>query len=125
MLLSADKGMPTAAPRYIFEAMWEAYSDKFDYMWLLNNPSRMPECFRSVVRTVSFLSPAHTYHMLTSRFLISNLGVEPFMPMHKGQRVISTHHSGGAYKSSRARITTHHEALGPLKKGLHRTKWRI
>ena len=99
VLLSSDEGSCYSCnPKSIFEAMYRLYGDKFEYVWVLNEASKLPGAFRGKVRTVRFLSLKHVYYLLTSGFVISNLGVEPFLPRRRSQTVISAEHGGGSYK---------------------------
>lgn len=99
ILLSSDEGSCYSCnPRSIFEALYKAYGDRFEYVWVLNEASALPYAFRGKVRTVKFLSVRHVYYLLTSGFVISNLGVEPFLPRRRSQTVISAEHGGGSYK---------------------------
>lgn len=98
ILFSAYEGMQFGCnPRYIFEYLFEKIPD-LDFVWVLNDPSRLPAKYRGRVRTVKFLSAAHLKELSTSRVIISNLGIEPFLPKRKEQTFINTWHGGGAYK---------------------------
>ena len=44
----------------------------------------------------------HIYYLLTSKIIISNLGIEPIIPKRKNQIFINTWHGGGAYKRNQA-----------------------
>lgn len=98
VLFSAYEGRQYGCnPRYIFEALYEKRPD-LDIVWVMNNPEMLPKKYRGKVRTVKFLSPSHIRELLTSRIIVSNLGIEPFLPKRKGQTFINTWHGGGAYK---------------------------
>ncbi|WP_302589714.1 CDP-glycerol glycerophosphotransferase family protein [uncultured Muribaculum sp.] len=99
ILLSSDEGLRYSCnPKYIFEKLQHKYGNKFEYIWVLNKPNQIPNRFRKNIKTTKFLSPKHIYYLLTSEFIISNLGIEPFLPKRKSQKVISTGHGGGSYK---------------------------
>lgn len=98
ILFSANEGRQYACnPKYVFEKMIADYPD-MEYVWVLNDPSALPERYRGKVKVVKFLSPAHIRELLTSRVIMSNLGIEPFLPKRSGQTFINTWHGGGAYK---------------------------
>lgn len=88
----------TCNPKYLFEAMCEREGDAYEYVWVLNDPLRLPERYRPKVRTVKFLSPRHIFFLMTSGTIVSNLGIEPMIPKRKRQTFINTWHGGGAYK---------------------------
>lgn len=99
LLFSSDEGQCYSCnPKYIFEKVHKMYGNKFEYVWVLNNPGNMPAQYRSIVKVAKFLSPKHIYYLLTSRIIVTNLGIEPFLPKRKSQTVISTGHGGGSYK---------------------------
>lgn len=99
ILFSSYEGMQyTCNPKYIFQEVYDRFGDSFDYVWVLNNPDNLPEKYRKKVKTVKYLSPKHIYSLLTSGFIVNNLGIEPIIPKRKSQTFINTWHGGGAYK---------------------------
>lgn len=99
ILFSSYEGMQyTCNPKYIFQGLFESLGSDHKYVWVLNNPENLPEQYRGKVKTVTYLSPKHIYHLLTSGFIINNLGIEPILPKRKSQTFINTWHGGGAYK---------------------------
>lgn len=98
VLFSAYEGMQYGCnPKYIFESLVEEIPD-VDFVWVLNDPAKLPAQYRGKVRTVKFLSPAHIKELLTASVIVSNLGIEPFLPKRSNQLFINTWHGGGAYK---------------------------
>lgn len=85
-------------PKYVYLELKQECGDNLEYIWCLNNKSNMPATER--VRIVRFLSLYHVYYLLTSKVIISNLGIEPFVPKRKSQLFINTWHGGGCYKDS-------------------------
>lgn len=98
VLFSAYEGeLYGCNPKYIFERLYEK-NPELDFVWVLNDPGKLPEKYRHKVRTVKFLSPAHIRELLSSGVIVSNLGIEPFLPKRDSQTFINTWHGGGAYK---------------------------
>ena len=99
ILFSSYEGMQyTCNPKYIFESAFDKFGASYEYVWVLNNPDNLPEKYRGIIKTVKYLSPKHIYYLLTSGFIINNLGIEPIIPKRKSQTFINTWHGGGAYK---------------------------
>ena len=99
ILFSSYEGLSyTCNPKYIFQDLYDHYGNKLQYIWCLNDPSLLPERYVKNVHTVKFLSLKYLYYLLTSKVIISNLGIEPFVPKRKSQIFINTWHGGGAYK---------------------------
>ena len=43
LLFSSDEGQRYSCnPKYIFEKVHKMYGNKFEYVWVLNNPGNMP-----------------------------------------------------------------------------------
>lgn len=82
-------------PKYLYTYMLKKYGNKYQYVWVLNCTDSISGAF-SVVK---FLSFAYFYRLLTSKIIISNLGIEPFFPKRKNQFFVNTWHGSGAYKS--------------------------
>ena len=96
ILFSAYEGRAyTCNPKYICQAILEN-NDK-EVIWCLNDSNLLPEELKDI-KTVKFLSLKHLYYLLTSKVIVSNLGIEPFIPKRKNQVFINTWHGGGAYK---------------------------
>lgn len=98
VLFNAYEGMQYGCnPKYIFENL-EKKNPDLDFVWVMNNPNDLPDEYRAKVKIVKFLSLAHIKALLTSKVIVSNLGIEPFFPKRKSQTFINTWHGGGAYK---------------------------
>lgn len=87
-------------PKYIFMFLHEKYGDCLDYVWCLNDRAKLPQTYR--LKCVKYLSFKHIFYLITSKVIITNVGIEPFFPKRKSQLVINTWHGGGAYKDSGA-----------------------
>lgn len=84
-------------PKYIFQFLYDNSPNKYEYVWCLNHKKNMPEKYKNVV-LVCFLSIRHIYFLMTSKVIVTNVGIEPFLPKRKEQLIINTWHGGGAYK---------------------------
>lgn len=82
-------------PKYLFLYIKSRCADKYEYVWVLNKE----QLDIDDVKIVRFLSIKHIYYLLTSKFIISNLGIEPFIPKRKEQVIVNTWHGTGAYKT--------------------------
>lgn len=99
ILFSSYEGMQyTCNPKYLFQGIYNRFGKSFEYVWVLDNPQKLPRQYSEDVKTVKYLSPQHIYYLLTSGFIINNLGIEPIIPKRKSQTFINTWHGGGAYK---------------------------
>lgn len=99
ILFSSYEGMQyTCSPKYIFQGAYDSFGKSFEYVWVLNDPEKLPEKYRGNIKTVRYLSIKHIYYLLTSSVFINNLGIEPILPKRKSQTFINTWHGGGAYK---------------------------
>ena len=97
VLLEASEGEIFGCnPKYIFIFLYEKYGNGIDYVWCLNDKKKMPKEYH--VKCVSYLSFKHVFYLMTSKVIITNVGIEPFFPKRKSQLVINTWHGGGAYK---------------------------
>ena len=99
LLFSSNEGNNYACnPKYLFEELIKSKGNRYEYIWVLNDPSQLPDRFRPDVKTVRFLSLKHIYYLHTSGLILTNLGIEPIFAKRKSQTVICTHHGGGSYK---------------------------
>ncbi len=99
ILFSSNEGNNYACnPKYLFEELIRSNGNRYEYIWVLNDPSQLPDRFRPDVKTVRFLSPKHLFYLHTSGLILTNLGIEPIFAKRKSQTVICTHHGGGSYK---------------------------
>lgn len=83
-------------PKYIFEYMYDRYGDLYEYIWCLDNESKILEKY-NVLLCVP-LSIKHLFYLSTSHVIISNQPILPVFPKRKQQMFINTTHGGGAYK---------------------------
>lgn len=83
------------SPKYLYEYIRGVCGDKYNCIWVLNSGVLVdPPC-----EIVKFLSIKHIYYLMTARYIVSNLGIEPFVPKRKKQVFVNTWHGSGAYKS--------------------------
>ena len=57
------------------------------------------------ITTCRHNSLSYFYHIMTSRFVITNSGVTASIPLRKGQICVNTWHAGGAFKKFGADIS--------------------
>lgn len=82
-------------PKYLFLYIKRICGEKYKYVWVLNDATACPHsCL-----CVKFLSLRHIFYLCTSGLIVSNVGIEPFVPKRKKQIFVNTWHGSGAYKS--------------------------
>ena len=80
ILFSSNEGTNYACnPKYLFEELIRSNGNRYEYIWVLNDPSQLPDRFRPDVKTVRFLSPKHLFYLHTSGLILTNLGIEPIL----------------------------------------------
>jgi len=84
-------------PKYIFEYIYQYYGKKYTYVYCLNDKMNFPGDFTGVT-VVKPKSIKCIYHLMTSKFIITNSGLPSYLSFRKKQMVIDTWHGGGAYK---------------------------
>ena len=84
-------------PKYIFEYMYNHYTDGYIYVWSLKNREKLPSNFINI-QICGYLTFKYIFSMMTAKYVITNHAVEPFFPFRKNQNIIYTWHGGGAYK---------------------------
>lgn len=82
-------------PKYLYKYILQTFGNKYKCVWVLNNGEKV----EGATSTVRFQSLKYFYSLLTSKFIISNLGIEPYFPKRKKQIFLNTWHGSGAYKS--------------------------
>ncbi|MDE6020080.1 MAG: CDP-glycerol glycerophosphotransferase family protein, partial [Ruminococcus sp.] len=109
ILFSSEGGMTYKCnPRFIFEALYSEFEDKFEFIWSIKDKNKIPTKYK--VKNVLPLSLRHLYYLMTSKVVISNVGIEPFVPPRKGRIFINTWHGGGAYKKGGLSATYYSKA---------------
>ena len=97
ILFSSHEGAAyNCSPKYIFERLYQEFGNKCEYVWCINNNNKIPDKYNIIC--VKFLSFKHLYYLATAAVVISNIGIEPFVPKRKNRIFIHTTHGGGAYK---------------------------
>ena len=98
IIFNSQKGTQYACnPRYIFEYLIKRYGDKYQYVWVLQNPSEN-FCHLPYVKTVSYNSLLYFFYQMTSKVIVANIPSPCYVPRRKCQFMIDTWHGGGAYK---------------------------
>ena len=91
-------------PKYLFEYIYGKYGNKYRYVWCLNDKLLFSDKHKNI-KIVKFISFKYVWHILTSKFIITNNHVEPVFPFRKEQIIINTWHGGGAYKRISALVS--------------------
>lgn len=100
----------TCSPKYITEFILKYKRDKFELIWLFNDPGKYTFLRRRGIKVVPSVSLRAIYYLLTAGILVDNHGVQSFIPVRKKQTVINTWHGGGSYKMSYKDATKEHIA---------------
>ena len=109
ILFSADGGASYLCnPKYIFESLYNKQGRSLEYIWCIKDRSKIPQKYK--VKYAEPLSFRHLYYLMTSRVVIANVGIEPFVPPRKGRIFINTWHGGGAYKKGGLSATYYSKA---------------
>jgi len=87
----------TCNPKYIFEFMYNLYSDHYMYVWCLKKKKILPENYKNI-RICGYFTLKYIYIMMTAKYIITTHAIEPYFPFRKNQNIIYTWHGGGAYK---------------------------
>lgn len=84
-------------PKYIYLQLAECYTKRKSFVWEYNAKSLPTQLDTgcSIVRHNTFL---YLYHLLTSKYIITNTGISGNICLRREQVVLNTWHGGGAYK---------------------------
>jgi CDP-glycerol glycerophosphotransferase len=76
---------------------------KYEYIWCLNDKKKLPEEYKDVHTVPGFkrFYPYYFFIIMTSKYIINNVGIEPYFPIRKHQVVVNTWHGVGPKKDSR------------------------
>ena len=96
-------------PKYIFIHLYEEYGAELDFVWCIDDSSKIPSTYH--VKCVKYLSLKHVYYLMTSQIIISNQPIEPFLPKRGSQLFINTTHGPGAYKKGGVQSTNLSKSL--------------
>lgn len=109
ILFSANGGASYLCnPKYIFEALYEKWGGSLEYIWCIKDKTKIPKKYK--IKIVKPLSLRHLYYLMTSRVVIANVGIEPFVPPRNDRIFINTWHGGGAYKKGGLSATYYSKA---------------
>jgi len=90
-------------PKYIFEYIYNQYSNKYIYVYCINDKNIFPNTFSNII-IIKFKSIRYIYHLMTSKFIFVNSGLPSYLSLRKEQVVVETWHGGGAYKRTGIKI---------------------
>lgn len=97
ILFSAYHGSQyTCNPKYLYEDIRKRFGHAYRAIWVYRKGAVPPFCDG----TVRFLSFKHIVALATSKYIVTNLGIEPFFTKRCDQIVVNTWHGGGAYKNT-------------------------
>lgn len=87
-------------PKYISEYLNSEYMGEFEIIWSFNNPEKFEKikAKNSNIKVIRNRSLKWIYYTMTSKFGVTNTGVNSFIPLRKKQCFINTWHGGGCYK---------------------------
>ena len=89
----------SANPKYVAEYLFEQYPDQFEIIFSVRDPAKYEALNTKNRKFVKVNSFSYFYYAMTSKVFLSNSGGYSYLPLHKSQYVINTHHGGGAYKT--------------------------
>jgi len=95
-------------PKYISEYLRKYFPDKFELVWVFDNPEKYKFLENMEIKVYGEKSLKGLFHIITAKFLIDNHGIQSYIPVRKGQEVINTWHGGGSYKKSYANHSKKH-----------------
>jgi CDP-glycerol glycerophosphotransferase len=76
---------------------------RYEYIWCLNDKKKLPEEYKDIHTIPGFKKfyPYYFFIIMTSKYIINNLGIEPYFPIRKQQVVVNTWHGIPLKKDSR------------------------
>jgi len=85
----------SCSPKCIYEYLKEHYRDDLLYIWVCGNIDNIKDSHTIFVK---YKTIKCIFYLLTSKIVISNQSLPPWIPFRKTQILINTWHGGGAYK---------------------------
>lgn len=98
LFISFGGNQYSCSPKYITEYLINNYPNKFSIVWAFKEPKNFIELESNGIKTVSVNSISFIAEFYTSRIIITNDSLYPFLKKRKNQIGIQTWHGGGAYK---------------------------
>lgn len=98
LFISFGGNQYSCSPKYISEYLINNYPNKFSIVWAFKEPEKFVELESKGIKTVSVNSISFIVEFYTSRIIITNDSLYPFLKKRKNQIGIQTWHGGGAYK---------------------------
>jgi CDP-glycerol glycerophosphotransferase len=77
--------------------MYYHYNNKYKYIWCINEKEKISDAYKNII-VCKYLTIKYIFYIMTAKYIITNSGVDPFLPLRKKQKLIYTWHGGGAYK---------------------------
>lgn len=86
-------------PKYISEYLNSNFKNEFEIIWSFNKPKDFEKLkVNNSIKIIKNKSVKWIYYTMTSKFGVTNTGVNSFIPLRKEQYFINTWHGGGCYK---------------------------
>ena len=98
LFMSFGGNQYSCSPKYISEYISKYYPDKFTTVWAFKQPDKHSELKSKGIKIVSVNSINFIKHFYTSKIIVTNDNLYPFLEKRKEQIGIQTWHGGGAYK---------------------------
>lgn len=91
-------GQYSCSPKYISQKLIRMYPNRFEIIWLFNNPKNFSYLKDEGIKVIDYSSFKRFYYEATSKISINNIGSFSYMPLRKGQEHINTWHAAVSYK---------------------------
>ena len=85
-------------PKYIQQYLEENSKTEIEYIWIVRKlgNKKIPQN----IKQIKYLSLKYFYYLCTSKVIINNAALLPYLAIRKGMYTIYTWHGGGAYKKA-------------------------
>lgn len=83
-------------PKYLYNFILQKFGNKYEYYWEMKSKKDIRIIPQGKISVRHSLKSAIT--IMTSKYIIDNVGLNWYIPLRKNQIMISTWHGGGAFK---------------------------
>lgn len=83
-------------PKYIQQYLSKNSKSNIDYIWIVRRTK--DKTIPQNIKQIRYLSLKYFYYLCTSKVIINNGSVIPYLPLRKDAYTVYTWHGGGAYK---------------------------
>lgn len=84
-------------PKYIQQYLSKNCKTDIDYIWIVRKTK--DKTIPQNIKQIRYLSLKYFYYLCTSKIIINNGSVIPYLPLRKDAYTVYTWHGGGAYKN--------------------------